>query len=59
MGKIKKIEGYECPQCNELHDEFGGAVNCCEPACPEFAEKWKCLECDELYEDEEDAKSCC
>lgn len=59
MGKFpRKVEGYQCPDCEEVHDTEEDAQNC----CPRDVEKvflWECVECGEKHEDREDAYNCC
>ena len=58
MGKFpSKVEGYECPDCQEFFEEENDATDCC-PKEAEEAERWKCVTCGELHEDKDDAYNC-
>lgn len=59
MVRAKKVNGYECPQCDEFYEDEEEAEDCCRPDSPRQVERFKCGDCDEYYEDREDAKECC
>jgi len=43
---------YECPECEELHDDIDEARECCQ-------EVHQCDECDTYYDDADEAEECC
>lgn len=45
---------YECPLCEEKHDDSWEAQRCCRPN-----EIFRCAVCREDYEEEDEATACC
>lgn len=43
---------WECPICEELHDEESEALECCQDV-------WECPDCGTNHASEEDADECC
>jgi len=55
--KPKKVIGYKCPSCGDLHPTKEDAWDCCSDADVSFM--WECSECGDTYDDKEEAKECC
>lgn len=56
MGTGRLQSKYKCPRCDELHDDYDEALECCEL---NIAEVWLCPVCQDQFGDEEMAIECC
>ncbi|GAB6406062.1 hypothetical protein [Pseudomonas sp. MHK4] len=54
--KIKIKELYRCGECREIHDDEGGARECCMPAVYTI---YVCPVCDSNHDDPDSALACC
>ena len=52
------VTGYICPRCDDLHDFYEDAVECCQESPPEVT-RYECAECETLHAGREDAEACC
>lgn len=50
------ITKYVCPICEETHDTYGGAEDCCNP---EIEEIYLCSICSQEHSDIDEALACC
>ena len=55
----KKVKGWQCQICKELHQTEEDAMDCCEENKQKEVDGFKCPECGEIYEEEDDAEECC
>jgi hypothetical protein len=47
---------YRCDECDELHDDYDRARECCEP---NITERWVCETCESDHFSQEEADACC
>ena len=52
------VTGFICPHCDDLHDFYEDAVECCQDSPPEVTQ-YRCAECEKLQADMADAAACC
>lgn len=52
----KPFKVYVCSVCEEEHDDYYEAEECCQP---EVWTMYKCDSCGQVHEDEEDCLACC
>ena len=56
--RVRKIEGYPCPTCDQLYNDMDEASCCCVPV-PDWVVRWECPQCTAVYDTEEEAQECC
>ena len=54
MPKFKKL--WRCDECLEIHDDEGGASECCKPSITEL---YECAGCEGMHDSEGEAVDCC
>lgn len=54
---VEDIEAWECPECDELHEDREGADSCCIRDIYEV-DAYKCS-CGNIYREESGAANCC
>ncbi|MDR3414193.1 MAG: hypothetical protein P4L87_25075 [Formivibrio sp.] len=50
------VEVFCCGACDDIHDTYEDAQECCEP---KVTTMFKCSECGVIHINEDDAESCC